>query len=575
VGGSGGCPTEILGHLPPFCSVDRGLSPVEQYVDGVLCGKIVTGELVRLAVERHLRDLETGSRRGLYFDPDAAQHVLDFCPFLRHYEGRGAGEPFGPSPFQAFVLWNLFGWMREGGFRRFRLSYTQTARKQGKTVWGGGVVGNYMFLADGEAAAQVYSAATKKDQARISHRAAKLMVKRSPHLNSRVEILKDNMSVATTESKFEPLGADADTTDGLNTHCAIVDEIHKHKTRKLHDVIETSMRSRTQPLMFDITTPGAGREGICWELRQYAEDVLRGIVEDDRFFAFVAEPDPGDDYRDETLYTKGNPNLGITVKLEDIRADRKKAEAMPGFFNTFLRDDLGIWTEQKVRAIPMHQWDACDRIPKRKPLRNYVAYGGLDLSSKWDLTAFDLVWPLESGMWPLIPQFWLPEGSMKEYPKREREMYGRWVDEGLIELTPGPIIDYDIIRRRINEYGEEFDIQEIGFDPWNATQLSTQLAGDGFEMVQMRQGFYTMGEPTKYFLALVRAGRLAHGGHKVLRWNANNLELLWDTNGNPRPSKEHERERIDGIAAGIMACGRAMLNLGEDSAYEEAGILTL
>ena len=287
----------------------RKEDPARAYIDDVLKGRIVAGRLVRLAVERHQRDLKTAKDRGLRFDPKAAKRVLDFFGRLRHSKGEWAGQPFVLAPWQAFILWVVFGWMRADGSRRFRTAYHEVSRKNGKSTLAAGV-GLYLFAADQEAGAEVYTAATKRDQARIVHSEAVRMVASSPGLSRFITTFKDNLSLLRTGSKYEPLGADADTMDGLNISGAIIDELHAHPTRKVWDVIETGTGARRQPLLFAITTAGFDRHSVCWEQHDYGVKVLEGVIEDDTFFAYIAALDPEDDWQDASVWIKANPNLG-------------------------------------------------------------------------------------------------------------------------------------------------------------------------------------------------------------------------------------------------------------------------
>jgi phage terminase large subunit-like protein len=325
--------------------------PVTTYARRVLTGKILAGNLVRLACQRHLDDLQSGPARGLRFNKPAALHAIDFFPLLQHSQGEWAGAPFTLQPWQMFLIGTLFGWKRADGARRFRTAYNEVARKNGKSTLSAGV-GLYLFDGDDEPGAQVFTAATKRDQARIVHSEAVRMVKASPALRSHIRVFKDNLSIEATASKYEPLGADSDTMDGLNVHGAIIDELHAHKNSGIVDILETARGARRQPLIFEITTAGYDRHSICWQHRDYSEKVLRGILNDDAWFAYIACLDAGDRWDDERVWPKANPNYGISCKPEIMRDMARRAAELPRAQNAFRQKHLDEWTEQAERWIP-------------------------------------------------------------------------------------------------------------------------------------------------------------------------------------------------------------------------------
>jgi phage terminase large subunit-like protein len=585
---------------------------------------VVAGKLVRLAVERHVRDLEDGLGRGLEFNEGEACRALHFIEsYCQHSKGEWAGQPFILAPWQCFLVWVLFGWFGPDGTRRFRIAYVEIARKNGKSTLAA-AIGLYLTIADGEPGAEVYSAATKRDQARIVHREAVRMVKRSRRLQKWAQTFRDNIVVLRTDSKYEPLGADADTMDGLNIHGAVVDELHAHKTRDAWDVLNTATGARRQPLIFAITTAGYDRTSICWEVREYCAQVLRGEVVDDEHFAYIATIDEGDDWRDESCWPKANPNLGLSAKLADLRRKARVAKRVPSFLNDFLRRHLDVWTSQDTTLIPMLQWDACPAFPLGadfatpplagtmvafddqdkfwrdcRPLRNgkgltgeqvlflareyfkgRTCYGGLDLSSSLDLSAFVLAFPGTGAdgrfYYDLLCRFWLPERNMEDRAHRDGVAYPDWIRRGLIETTPGATLDYGTIMARILEDARDYDLREIAFDPFIATKLVQDLQAYNLEMVEMRPHFSSMSAGTKEFVALVADGRLRHGANPVLRWMADHVVAEMDHAGNMRPNKAKSTKRIDGVVAGIMALDRATRHSGgKRSVYEDRGVRTL
>lgn len=567
-------------HPPPA-------NPALEFQEGVLSGRIVVGRLVRLAVEAHVRDLEVGAARGLWFDQDAARHALAFFALLKHSKGEWAGRQFELAPWQAWIVWALFGWRRTDGTRRYRTAYVEIARKNGKSTFAAGVA-LYLAFLDGEPGAEVYCAATKRDQALIVWGEAKRMVRSSPALSRHIRPFKANLSSERTGSKLEPLGADEDTLDGLNPNGAIIDELHAHKTRGVWDVLETAVGARRQPLIFAITTAGSDETSVCWEVHERCVAVLEGTLPDDSLFGFVASLDPEDDWTDERVWPKANPNLGISVKLDGLREAAEKAKTTPGAQNAFLRLRLNRWTRATTRFLALEAWDANSgdveviEIARRNEVEKSIAFGGLDLSSKTDLTAFVLVFPpddRDAGVFDVLAWFWMPRDNVDVREKRDHVPYSRWIADGWIEATEGNVIDYRTVKNRVAEIANRFRIQEVAFDRWGALSIFPELDGEGLTMVEFGQGYKSMSPPTKELEKLVLGRQLRHGGNPVLRWMADCLEVKQDPAENLKPVKPDTRKsgkRIDGMVALIMAIARACtLQPVETSVYEERGVLVL
>lgn len=529
----------------------------------MVAGEIVAGKLVKLACKRHLTDLELGAERGLRWSAAAAQFRIGFYPrFLRHSKGEWSRQPVHLAPWQKFVIGSVFGWKRADGTRRFRSVYEEIARKNGKSTKLAGV-GIDMLVCDGEPGAEIYAAATKKDQARIIFDEAKRMVGSSPSLSGKLARFKSNISVDGTASKFEPLSSDEKTLDGLNPHCVLIDELHKHKTRALLDVLDTALGARRQPLLWIITTAGDDSpESVYAQENDYATKVLEGTIEDDATFAYIATIDKGDKWDDPAVWEKANPNLGISVKLDDLTRQARKAEKSPSARSAFLRLRLNVRTSSAERAIDMEVW-AKNGGPRftADDLRDLVGrrcWAGLDLSSKIDISAFvKLFEPDEpGGRMIIVPRFWMPLDTLEERAEKDRVPFRQWVDEGYIEVTPGNVVDHDEIERAVLADNKEFKIESLAYDPWNATQLAASLLGQGVPMVEFVQGLRSYSEPTKDFLALLASTKLDHGDNPVLKWMASNLKTQRDKNENLMPHKLHSTGRIDGITSLIMANGR-------------------
>ncbi len=477
----------------------------------------------------------------------------------------------------------LFGWKRSDGARRFRTSYLEVARKNGKSTWGAGA-GLYLFIADGEPGAEVYTAATKKDQARIIWSESMRMVKQSPDLKQIVGVFKDNLHVDATFSKMEPVGRDSDTLDGLNVHGALIDELHAHPTGEMWDVLETATGARRQPLMIAVTTAGHDRQSICFQFHDYTEKVLSGVIEDDAWHGAIYTLDRDhegvlEDWQDERVWVKANPNLGISKKASDLRDKARKAGYLPARLNVFLQKELNIWTQAATRWIHPEVWRDCFlREVDEERLAGRRCFGALDLSSTLDLTAWALVFPPEPGdtVYDVVMRFWIPEDNLLERVKMDRVPYDAWLRAGLIETTPGNVVDYDWILNTVKQHGERYKIEEIAFDPWNATSVSNKLMDAGANMIEFRQGFASMSPAMKALEVAIKQRTLNHGGHPVLAWMADNLVASMDPAGNVKPDKGKSTEKIDGMVALLMAFYRAQLQQGERvSVYEGRGLRVL
>lgn len=561
----------------------RKTDPVECYARAVADGKVPACLLTRLACERHLRDLKTAPMRGLRWDWDAAEHALRFFQFLRHSKGEWAGCRFELEPWQQFIVGSLFGWKRADGTRRFRVAYIEVPRKNGKSTLSAGI-GLYLLVGDGEAGAEVYAAATKKDQARIVWDEAAAMVRRSPDLAKRIRVLpgKGNMHVLETRSKFEPLGADTDRMDGLNVHGAIVDELHAHRTRDVWDVLDTATGARRQPLIFAITTAGTDQTSVCYEQHQYAEQVLNRTIEDDNFFAFITTIDEEDDWADPAAWAKANPNLGISAKVDDLKRKCETAKQLPAAQNAFLRLHLNVWTQQVTRWIDLDMWDENAGLVVEEKLAGRVCFGGLDLSSVSDLTAWVMVFPRENDAEELdvLARFWCPEARIHDRHNKYRQQYRVWAERGLIKATPGDAIDYDFVVKQVLDDAQKFQLVDLNIDRlFQAHQVAVKLMDELGEnrVVGMGQGFLSMAAPMKEFERRLLARKIHHGGNPVLRWMAANVAVKQDPAGNLKPDKASSQGKIDGIVALVMALDRAMRHgrVTGKSVYEKRGVVAL
>lgn len=540
----------------------RRACPVKKYAEQVLSGQIVAGKWVRMACQRHLDDLQNAENKGFYFDRAASERAIYIIEQLRHTKGEWAGQRIKLGLWQKFCIGSIFGWkIKETGLRRFKKCFKLVARKNGKSTETSGV-GIVLLAADGEHGAEVYTVATKRDQARIVFEESKNMIKALPahyELRRAVQVYKNELQIPRTASKMLPLSADDKTADGLNPSGAIVDEFHAHKSRAMLDVIDTGMGARRQPFTFIISTAGFDMTCACYEERDYCIKVLEGVLSDESVFIFMAELDEGDDPFDERNWIKSNPNYGVSVKAEYLRNQAKKAREIPSFFNEFMTKHMNLWTHTATRWLPLEKWDACATPVDLDRLRLRPCYGGLDLSTTTDLSAFVMVWPPDEDdeTWYVYPRFWLPGDGLRERQRRDRAPYDAWAREGYLTLTDGDVIDYNFIQAQVEDDFNNFEFADIGYDPYNASMIVTRLTDAGVKMVAFRQGFLSMSPAAKEAERIIMAGHMAHGGHPVLRWMFDNTVMRMDPAGNIKPDKEKSSQRIDGIVAMMMGIGRA------------------
>ena len=533
----------------------RPPDPVAKYARDVLAGRIVAGGLVRAACQRHLDDLAHGAERGLVWDRDAAQRAIDFFPFLR----LPSGGPFELQPSQQFIVGSLFGWKLADGSRRFRTAYVEEGKGNGKTPMAAGV-GIIGMVADGHPAAEVYTAGVTRDQAQYLFNDASQMVSGSPALASRIDVGAHNLAVMANGSYMRPVSSEARSLDQKRVHMALLDEIHEHRTAAVVEKMRAGTKGDPDALIFEITNSGYDRNTVCWQHHEYSRKVLDGTTPNDSWFAYIAALDPGDDWTDEAVWPKANPLLGVTVTLRYLREQVQEALDMPAKQALVRRLNFCEWTEASVGAVEMSRWDACAAEAMVPP--GAVVTAGLDLASTTDLTAFLMLHEAPDGFTDVLARFWAPEEGIAIRSRRDHVPYDVWVREGWITATPGNVTDYDRVREDIRALAELYDIREIAYDRWNATQLVTQLMSDGARCIPIGQGFATMTAPTKEWLSDIAAGRLRHGGNPVLRWMASNLVVEQDAAGNMKPAKDKSTERIDGHVAAIMARARMLVPSG-------------
>lgn len=502
------------------------------------------------------------------YDRERADDAVAFIRSLKHTKGRWAGVPFTLLDWQEQIIRDIFGTIKEDGYRQYKTAYIEIPKKNGKSELAAAVA-LYLLFADDEPAAEIYSAAADRQQAAIVFNVAATMVRNCPALAKRCKIIDSikRIVVPGSNSFYQVLSSEVPTKHGLNVHGVVFDELHARPDRKLYDVLtDGSGDARTQPLFFLITTAGddPDRVSIGWEVHSYAKAVLDGTKVDPTFYAVIYGVDDEEaNWLDEDVWRQVNPALGHTIQIETVRESVVKTIDNPAKERTFRQIRLNQWVKTKVsKWLSLDRWDATAGMVVPEKLKGRKCYGGLDLSSSIDLTAYCLLFPPipEDEPWRALWWFWIPEESMKARVERDKVPYDRWVKQGFIKTTPGNVIDNAFIRREVVASRDLYDIQEIGFDPWAALQLSLDLTDDGLTMAEVRQGYKSMSPAMKEIQKIIMAGQLAHGGNPVARWCFGNLEVKQDENENIRPVKGKSTQRIDGFVALVNAGARATLH---------------
>jgi phage terminase large subunit-like protein len=541
--------------------------PVTRYAQEVTEGKRIAGPHVRDAAARHLRDLKEGGKRGLVWQPEKAERAIAFYEkVLKLNGGDFEGKPFLLLPWQQFVVGSIFGWYGKDGYRRFRVIYGETAKGSGKSPLAAGV-GMVGLVADNEPRAEIYAAATKKDQAMVLFRDAVAMSDLSPALSQRLQKSGTgekawNLAYLATGSFFRPISSD-DGQSGPRPHVALIDEVHEHKTNNVVEMMRAGTKSRRQALIFMITNSGSNRNGPCWGYHEYGARVAAGEVIDDSFFAYICALDEGDDpFKDEACWPKANPSLqdANLPGYKYIREQVTEARGMPGKEALVRRLNFCQWTDAESPWLSREVWMAGKRDYDVDQLRGRRAVAGLDLSSTTDLTALVFfVEPEESGEpWLIVPYCWLPEVGLQEKADHDRMPYLEWRDAGLLLTTPGKAISKRVILQKLSAMCDFFEVVEVAYDRWRIEDLKALADDEGITLPPMRafgQGFKDMTPAVEKFETMLLNGELVHNGHKVLTWCAGNAVIEADGAENRKLSKDKATGRIDAMVAAVMAAG--------------------
>jgi len=516
-----------------------------------------------------------------YYDKEYADFAVAFIESLCHTKGTWAGKPFELMDWQEQIIRDLFGILKPNGYRQFNTAYIEIPKKNGKSELAAAVA-LLLTCGDGEQRAEVYGAAADRQQASIVFDVAADMVRMCPALNKRVKILASQKRLVyePTNSFYQVLSAEAYSKHGFNVHGVVFDELHSQPNRKLYDVLtKGSGDARMQPLFFLITTAGTDTHSICYEIHQKAQDIIDGRKIDPTFYPVIYGADDTEDWTNPKVWKKCNPSLGETIGMDKVKTACESAKQNPGEENSFRQLRLNQWVKQAVRWMPMDKWDKCAFAVREDDLKGRVCYGGLDLSSTTDITAFVLVFPPldEEDKYIILPYFWIPEDTLDLRVKRDHVPYDIWERQGYLQTTEGNVVHYGYIEKFIEELGKKFNIREIAFDRWGAVQMVQNLESMGFTVVPFGQGFKDMSPPTKELMKLTLEQKIAHGEHPVLRWNMDNIFIRTDPAGNIKADKEKSTEKIDGAVATIMALDRAIRcgNDTSESVYDSRGILFL
>ncbi len=548
------------------------LAIAEKYQQDIIDGTIPACLQVRQMCQRQKKDLAR-KRFPYVWKPKKGERVCRFMELLRHVKGQWAGQPFVMSPWQVFITMCLFSWQhKDADKRRFREFFLLVPRKNGKTFWAAAVA-LYGLLADHEAGAEIYCGANSRDQANEVFRPAKQMLERDEELRLHfgAECFASNIHVHRTGNKFEPVIRNV--RDGASPHFAICDELHEAENSRSVDAFSTGMGAREQPLLIIISTAGVNLHGPCYERQKEMEQVLAGTTKNDLLFGTIYTADRDDDWEDAATWVKANPNYGVSVSPDYIQSKIIETKNHVSRRNINLCKHLNIWNASNVAFFDMKKWGDCAiKGLSEDDFIGEQCWLGLDLASKIDIAALILLFK-KSGEYYMFSRFYLPKETIN---RPENNHYQGWAYDDKLIPTPGTTIDFDYIEEEIRKIAENFDLQEIAYDPFQATQLSTHLAAEGLPMVEMRPTFLNFSEPMKELESLILEEKIHHNGDPVLQWMASNVTVKVDGKDNIYPEKEHRQNKIDGIVALIMALGRSMVGeVHETSVYEERGLIFL
>jgi hypothetical protein len=513
-----------------------------------------------------------------YFDDLAADRACRFFSTqVKLVEGGGAGSAFTLQPWQAKIVRDVFGWKRQDGTRRYRTVYIEVPRKNGKSTLSAGLA-LYMLLCDGEQRPQVYSAAGDRGQARIVFDSARAMCQANSRVMNEVRLLHNRILAPKVGGWYEALSAEAYTKHGLSASAIIFDELHVQKTRELWDVLTTSVGARRQPLTVAITTAGYDRSSICWQMHQRAELAIANPASDPYFYGAIFGAKQDDDWTDEEVWRRANPNYGISLFPDYIRERCNEARHNPEAENTFRQLHLNQWTQQAERWIQVDAWDRCQSDLTIDDFAGDQCWASLDLASTRDINSLTLLFKRKDD-YHVFNFYWMPQTPRDIRGRSDRVSVDNWGKQGLIKQTDGNVTDYHVISDDIIGLLDRFDMQILAYDPHGpARALAQILVQSGFpeeKLREFRQDIRTFSAPSKEFERRVGNGTIRHNGDPVLRWMVGNVAAFRDSNDNIRPNKSRSADKIDGVVTTIMCIGLAINDMTSDSVYEKQGSLAL
>lgn len=554
------------------------------YAKDVSSGKIITGKFIRLAVKRFYSWIKNTKAKGYFLDHANGMHIIDFFEeflvYTKHPDKTKIGQPFTLSPFQQFTLYNIFAWKhQDSNLRVINTVYDKRAKKNGKTAEMAGL-GLYCMAFDDEPEAEVYIGATKEDQAKLCFNQAVNFINNSKKLAAiGFRTLQNKIIFKRNNSFMRPLGGDSKTQDGINSHLSIIDEYHAHKDDTVKENLESSSISRPQPLIYHITTAGFNLSSVCKLYEDSCKDVLLSLKEEDSTLIMIHDLDEGDDWEDESVWPKANPNLNVSALLDRIRSEYTKAVNQPSKIPNFKTKHLNLWVDAPSIWIPNEIWmkNKVDTIPLEK-FQEFGSYRAIDLSTTTDITA-DIILsePDEEDIRYIKPFFFCPADTIIRRSKQDRVPYRYWKDQGFLIATPGNTVDYTYLKDNVFDTNHKYNVKRIELDQWNASQVANDLTEEGLDVSFFSQQISIISFPTKQFEKLVYEGKIKHDGNPVLTWMLSGCVIYQDANENIKVHKGQSHagvKRVDGIVATIMALGGSLSNNEEteESQYNDPDV---
>ena len=510
-----------------------------------------------------------------YFDKEAANKAISFIEtFCSHTKGELAGKPLLLEDWQKKIVGDLFGWKQENGLRKYRTALIQLPRKNGKTTLASSIALLMLFM-DKERGSEIYCAASDRAQSGLVFEIAKGMILNNKELTSRAKVFRNSITNESKGNYFQAISSDSNTKHGFNSNCVIYDELHTAKNRDLWDTLTTSTGSRREPLIIAITTAGYDKNSICYEVYNYAKQVQENIIEDESFYSCIYEADQDDDITSEETWKKANPNYGVSLRKEYMKREAQRAIDLPSYRNSFLRLMLNIWTDSVQSWIGHDEWQECYQDFDYKSLDGKICWGGLDLSTTRDISAFVLLFH-EDEKFIILPFFFLPKDNIQNRKNNDGVDYQMFINEKHLIATEGNVIDYNVIKHKINELGKKYKIQSISYDRWNASMLVSSLIDDyGINMNPLGMGFVSQSAPTKELEKLILEKKIIHNNNPAANWMLSNVALQEDPAGNIKISKSKSKSKIDFVAALILSLADYMSSGEANSVYDGRGLLVL